>query len=269
MKRALFILVLLWFPAHARNANEPAGARAAALGNAYAAQADLWSGFHNQAGLAAVNQWQAGIYHHQAYLIPALSRSAFALAAPALGGTWALSYGRLGNRNYNENRVGLAYARSFGPNLRVGAQINYLGVSIGDVYGSSGRVAAELGVQAKVLPRLWVGAHIYNPTRAKASPDGLERIPTVGRLGIRYEVSTKVVVLAEAQKDVQNAPVARVGIEYLAFQNLFLRGGLEAGGYSNSSFGVGYKMNRISLDFAASHHSKLGFSPQLSLQAAF
>ena len=58
------LLVLLLLPAslHANNENDPAGARPAGMANAALSFTDIWSLYHNQAGLAYIDGIAAGVF---------------------------------------------------------------------------------------------------------------------------------------------------------------------------------------------------------------
>ena len=60
----------------------------------------------------------------------------------------------------------------FGENFSAGIQLDYLTTKIGEGYGNNGVVAGEFGLQAKPLKNLTIGAHIFNPSRAKIISSG-------------------------------------------------------------------------------------------------
>ena len=99
----------------------------------------------------------------------------------------AFAADRFGYDMYSESQYSLAYAMRFGDGLRAAVQMDYLGLKLGDNYGSTSAVAAEIGVQAKLTDALWIGAHLYNPNRAQlntATDAALaidERVPTLMR----------------------------------------------------------------------------------------
>ena len=132
--------ILFWFclpDVFAGDHNAPAGARSSAMGNASATQQDVWASFHNQAGLAFLKETVIGVSHEQRFMLNELSLNGAAFALPTKkNGTFALSVSYFGYKLYNEQKAGLAYAKSFGDKFSAGVQIDYLGTSIAEGYGS-------------------------------------------------------------------------------------------------------------------------------------
>ncbi|MEE4178255.1 MAG: hypothetical protein V2I46_12190 [Bacteroides sp.] len=248
--------------------NYPFGGRSAGMGNAMVAVYDFWAVSHNQAGLAHQPGPAAGFYFENRFLSREMSLGAAALALPAAGGVLGLSLSFFGYSHYHESKVGLAYARPFGEKLSVGVQLNYLHTFIEEGYGSKGILAAELGVLYELLPRLNIGVHLFNPTLAKMDVLGAERIPTILRLGMAYSFSDRVLVCLETEKDLDNKPVFRMGLDYGLTENIYLRAGIGTRPTTNA-FGFGMKLGRLQIDLASSFHQVLGYSPQASLVYAF
>ena len=130
----------------AGNNNIPLGARSAALGGASVTLSDLWSTQNNQAGLAHLDSIEVGVYAERKFMLPQLGYNAFAGAIPIKGGTFGLSYSRLGYAKYNENKIGLAFAKKLGDHISAAVQLDYLSKYIGDGYGKNGTFAAEFGI---------------------------------------------------------------------------------------------------------------------------
>ena len=258
--------------AFAGDHNAPAGARSAATGNTSATYKDVWSAFHNQAGLAFIKEPVVGISHEQRFMLSELSLNAAAFALPTKSsGTFALSVSYFGYKLYNEQKVGLAYARKFGDKVSAGVQLDYLGTSIAEGYGTKSAYTVEAGIDVLLVKDLWLGAHIYNPTKAKLSdypnPSG-EKIPSVLNLGLNYSFSEKVNIGVQTEKDLDADAIIKAGIEYHPIKQFFLRGGISNNPLL-SSFGFGLELQNFVIDIAASYHQDLGFSPHLSLSYAF
>ena len=249
------------------------GARSAAMANSSVMLADIWSGHHNQAGLASVSEISGGIYYENRFAVKELGLNAAVIALPVNlwgGSVFGLSFSYFGYSMYNDIKVGLAYAKKLGERYSVGIQFDYLRTSIGEDYGNRGTIAVEVGLQAELIDDLNIGVHIFNPTRAKAVQYEIqdvvttERIPTILRFGLSYTFSEKVILTIEAEKDVYTKPTLKAGIEYQAIKQLYLRGGVSSYPVS-SSFGFGLYLGTFTLDFAATKHQVLGYTPQISL----
>ncbi len=276
--RCLLILVCLIIPnlVIAGVDNFAIGARSAALANSSVMLSDIWSAHHNQAGLAGIEGISGGIYYENRFLVAEMGLKAGVIVFPVnLAGksVFALSFSYFGYSMYNDMKIGLAYAKKLGEKYSVGIQFDYLRTSIGEDHGNKGTVAVEVGLQAELIDNLDIGVHIFNPTRAKVVEYKIqdvvttERIPTILRFGLSYTFSEKVILTAEAEKDVYTKPSFKVGIEYRAIEQLYLRGGVSSHPVS-SSFGFGLYLGTFTLDFAATKHQILGYTPQISLSYA-
>ena len=262
----VFAFISLFFSnlLYAANDNFPVGGRQAGMGNSGVAVYDFWALSHNQAGLARQSHATGGFYFENRYLTKEMGLGAAAFAFPAASGVFGLSVTYFGYSQYHESKLGLAYARTFGDRLSAGVQLNYLYTFIGEGYGRTGNLAAELGVIYELLPRLQIGAHIFNPTRAKVATFNQERIPTIMRMGFAYSFSDRVLLSFETEKDLDREAVFRVGIEYGITETIYLRGGVGTQPTTNA-FGFGMALGNLRIDLATSFHHVLGYSPQASL----
>jgi hypothetical protein len=262
----LVFLFLIIFSTNLRAANDnfPFGGRQAGMGNAAVAVYDFWALSHNQAGLARQQYAAGGFYFENRYLTKEMGLGAAGFALPAAGGVFGLSVTYFGYSQYHESKFGLSYARSFGERLSAGVQLNYLYTFIGEGYGRAGNLAAEMGVIYELLPGLQIGAHLFNPTRARIAEFNDERIPTIMRLGFAYNFSDRVLLSFETEKDLERDAVFRLGLEYGITENIYLRGGLGTNPTTNA-FGFGMVLGNLRIDLATSFHHVLGYSPQASL----
>jgi hypothetical protein len=259
----LFAL-LFGSPVFAGNENIVGAAASNGIGGASVCVSDLWSVQNNQAGLARLKSVELGVFSERRYMLSQLSNNAAAIAMPTKQGTFALNFSRFGYSQYNESKYAFAFAKGFGANFSAGLQIDYLTMHLGDNYGDRRTFSVEAGIQARIVKGLTLGAHIYNPTRAKAASYNNERIPGIMRLGLKYDFSEKVFWSIETEKDIDHKPVFKTGIEYHVIRELFLRGG-----FSNNpmvtSFGFGLDLKKFKLDFYNSFHPQLGYTPGLSM----
>jgi hypothetical protein len=245
--------------------NISAGARSSAVANASVCYTDLWSAFNNQAGLAGIKKFTAGVYFENRFGISELGVKSFALGIPAgESAAIALSGTYFGYSLYNEKKIGLGVGKSFGK-IKAGIQIDYLSTVIAEDYGNRTSFTGEAGIIAEPIQNLLLGFHIYNPTQAKIADYADERIPVIMRLGALYKFSEKVLVSVEDEKEVDAENIVKAGIDYRIAEVLYLRAGF-ATNPALSSFGFGLKFGQFVLDAAASFHQVLGFTPHISLQ---
>lgn len=271
MKTKLFITItacLALFKVFAGNEDYPIGARSAAMGNASVSFSDMWSAHHNQAGLGFVRNFSAGVSYENRFMVKEISVRGGVAAIPVKGGTFGLCITNFGFNLYSENKYSLSFAKAFGQKFSMGIALDYLTTRIAEGYGSKGVPAAELGVIAKPLKGLTIGAHVFNPTRAKINTYNNERLPSIIRLGANYELSEKVMVAIETQKDIQYKAEFKAGLEYKPVKEFYLRLGVSTNPVL-SCFGFGINVKSIKIDFSGNYHQTLGFTPQLGLSYTF
>lgn len=252
----------------ANNDNYAIGARSAAMGNASVAMSDLWSAHHNPAGLAFMHQVTVGVNYENRFLIKELGIKSAVVAIPLKFGTVGVSIRNFGYSLYSENKYNVSFAKAFGDKFAAAFAINYLTTRIAEGYGNSASFAGEIGLQAKPTNELTIGAHLYNPTRTMLSKKAAERLPTIIRFGINYNLSKKVIFAIETEKDVSKKTVFKAGVEYAAVKELYLRMGIATNPVL-SSFGFGIHLKNFNLDLAANYHQVLGMTSQISLAYQF
>ncbi len=201
-------------------------------------------------------------------MIPELSQAAAGYIHPAVQGTMGVALNWFGNAFYHEGTAGLAYARMFGDKLAAGVMLSYRFISIGEGFGSTGTIAAEIGLICEILPGLHVGAHIDNPGRSRITAydylDHDERLPSVIRSGLAYIFSDGLQASLEVKKDIRYPARAKLGLEYAYGERIMLRTGLTTNPMTNS-FGFGLRNGNWQLDLASSYHYVLGYSPQAGI----
>lgn len=260
------VLVLFLFPvcAVAFEGAGITGSRSAAMGRVSVSLTDFWSIQNNPAGMAMQEQIAAGVYYENRFLVPELSLKSAALIVPANFGVLGLSFNQFGYSLYNENKLGLAYARSFGPLLRIGLQLDYLSTRFGGGYEGKDNVTFELGVQSEISEKVILGAFIFNPVKARLSDYTDERLPVIMRFGLTYLMSDKLIGIAEVEKNFDLDPSLRFGMEYAITETFYARAGL-ATNPGLFTFGAGLVLQNLHLDISASMHQVLGVSAQAGL----
>lgn len=260
--------ILICFVAISGNENYPVGARYSSMGNTGVMTPSLWSTSHNQAGLAFLKISEVGLHYENKFLIPELGLSSLAFALPSKkSGTFGLNYNHFGYSKYNESKIGLSYAKMFGGSFAAGVQIDYFQTHIDEEYGNKGVPVAEIGILSQPVKGLYVGAHVFNISKAKIDDYSNERIPTIFKLGLGYAFSEKTLVCIETEKDLDQKAIFKGGIEYQLLVNLYLRTGIITNPVQNT-FGVGYKMKKFKADIAFVTHPVLGLSSQISISYA-
>jgi hypothetical protein len=230
-------------------------------------QVDAFSFTGNQAALAKAQTATIGLYAEKRFLLANLNAYTLAAAIPTSLGNFAAQINYGGITNFNENKFGLAYARSLGSKVDVGLQFNYYSYRI-PTYGSASSIYAEAGAVAHVTEKVNVGLHVYNPMGAKLGKQADEKLATAYKFGLGYDASDNFFVSGEIIKEEDKAINIQAGFQYQFAKQFFAR----AGFLSESSTvyaGAGVSFSSFRVDVAGSYHPQLGLSPALLLIVNF
>ncbi len=236
-------------------------------------QGDPFSFTANQAALAAVKQLGIGLYGERRFLLKETSLYAFAAALPTSLGNFGIQVNYSGFTNFNENKIGLAYAKGLGDKLAVGIQFDYYTYHIPG-YKSASVVNFQAGAIAHLTGKLNAGIHLYSQGGRKAGRTGAamtapgEKAAGVYKLGLGYDASDNFFISSEIVKE-EDLPVNIIaGMQYHFAKQFFAR----AGFLSETSLlfaGAGIGWTNLRVDVGGSYHPQLGFSPGIMLVAGF
>lgn len=267
MKKLIFLFVfssLFISKIFADNGIYTTGAQANGIGNISSVLKGFWSVHNNQAGLAAYKNIAAGMYYENRFLIQNLGLKSLGFVFPTRSGVIGLSYSNFGFSLYNENKIGLAFSKSFGKNISAGIQLDYLNTHLSDEYSDNSAITFEAGIQTKLTDKIILGAHLFNPLNVKIDDNSNERIPAVFKLGIAYTLSNNTTCMIELEKITAQNPNIKAGMEYMIMDKAYARIGIMTNP-ATFTFGFGLKIKKMMFDIASSYHQVLGFSPKISL----
>jgi len=265
MKKIIFILFLC-FSTASLFAQLPVSGKVLAFGNSGTTQQDVNSLFYNQAGIVFAENIEISIATERRFSQAALSTYTAGAILPTKSGSFGLTLNYFGFELFNQQQVGIAYARKFAKNLSVGAQIDVHNYSIPQ-YGSRALVSFQAGVQYRLTSDFLIGAHIINPVRQEITE--LEPLPAQFKLGIAYTAAEKVDLYAELEQDLDHPLRFKSGIDYNIANVLFVRLGI-ATNPTLFTFGLGLELDAgLKIDAAASYHQILGLSPGIGVRFEF
>jgi hypothetical protein len=270
MKKKFVFLTFFYFAFYLSYSaeNYPAGARALGLSNAFVSVSDPWSTFHNQAGLARLENFSGGVFYESRFMIDELSHAATTIVAPVKAGTFGLSFSQFGKGTYKEHKVGLAFAKKLTKKLNAAIQLDYFSTRFPENENAFGFATFEAGVIYTVKENLFFGAHVFNPiANGFDLPEGNQKMPAVIRVGGHYQFPKMVLLTFETEKTLENPFLVKTGIEFSPVKNLAMRFGV-SGKPLNYTAGIGYSVGKISTDIAFSYHGNLGLTPAVSIQIA-
>jgi len=262
-----FILQLLFIQ---NSIAQSLDAKTNSLGSCGLTQTTVWSNLENQAGLVDIKQFTIGVGTENSFGIKELSTHTAVFALPVSSGVFGLNIAYTGFELYNHTKIGLAFGKRLSNNFNIGIQIDYLGMYADESTSNSNNFTFEIGAQKRLIQKLTLGIHIFNPIGVKLNE--YENLPSIFKLGLRYDANDKVAIFTESEleselESEQNAKF-KLGLEYKIIKQLQLRTGFSTNPAKNS-FGIGYTLNKMQLDIAVNRHQLLGYSPQFSISSTF
>lgn len=250
-----------------------AGGRAFAMGNAVAALSDTWAVFNNVAGLASQERVEVAVAAQQPYGLGALQTAYLGASAPLpWGGAVGVSAMRFGDKLFNEQAFGLAFAHKISM-VSVGVKASYFQRAVQDPTGVTSRTQGaflfEIGGIARLLPTLYWGMHAYNLGQARMVSDYREEyLPVVLKTGIGYHPTESLWLNIEAEKDTEQPARVKAGFEYRLAKPFYVRTGVQTQPFVNT-FGIGIRPKKLSVDYGLMIHNPLGLVHHISVSYAF
>ena len=241
----------------------PMGARSGSMANASVALEDVWSYHHNPAGLASLRAVSAGVCYENRFLLRELQSQGIAVAVPLKKGVLSIGAQLFGYEQFRSRKAGIGYSMQLSERFSAGIQVNYAGIILNESYGSRHSATAEMGILAEITENWKIGMSAYNLGRSGLADFENDRFTTLMRLGTSYELQ-KVMLLLEAEKDLDHPLRIKAGMEYEPIDKFFFRAGVAAQPIE-FSFGFGYRYKMFQLDLGSAYHQQLGWSPHFSL----
>lgn len=267
MKQLLRILILMMVT-HATTVAQTglvntAGARGVSIGYISTVLTDVNAVLGNQAGITSLEKAGFVLMAENRFLLSELSHLQCGAVWPSPWGHWGISVEQFGFTRYVEQQIGLSYARKFSAKFSAAAQFDYLRLRIPD-YGSAGFFNFEIGFLLKVLNKLDMGAHLYNPL-----PTSLTAVDTrTGSIamGLAYHPSDRASLMAEIEKDILYPPTVKAGIEYYPVPILAIRAGFQTQP-AVFTIGMGIQIGKSwAVDAGSGYDPVLGPSPVFSIR---
>lgn len=225
--------------------------------------ADAFSMIINPAALSNLKQSAAGVYSERRFLLNALSQYTVVACFQTNSGTFGLQADYFGYNNFSETQIGLGYGRSLGSKIDVGVKFNYYNLRI-PVYGNASTFHFEAGVLMHLSEKLHAGISVFNPVGGMLNKTANEKIASVYRGGLGFEVSDKFFISAEIIKEEGKHVGVNAAFQYALAKQLLLRAGINT--VNTQPFvGVGLKFGQFRVDVATAYHPQLGISPAVML----
>ena len=241
----------------------PIGARAAGLAGAAITLSDVWAIRNNVSGIASLTKPEIGIFAENRFNVAAFTTVGLQAVYPMKKfGSIGVDVSRFGDQWFNEQRLGIGFGHRLGT-VNIGIKADLLQTHIEEV-GSNRTLAISLGGQSEVVPHLIFAASVFNINQARFAEYSDERLPTVMRAGLSYQPISQVLLLTEAEKDLEYPVNFKVAIEYTILAKLILRTGI-ATATEQFSFGTGFRAKKLQFDYGFGRQTVLGNMHQLSI----
>lgn len=243
----------------------PAGARSMALSNASLTLNDHWGAFNNPGAVATLTNFSLGLYVERRFNIQELNSGAFTLVLPVKNaGVFNLNFLIFNNSViYSRQKFGLIYANRLGENFFAGISLDLIRMNI-DGYGHNLSVCGELGLIYKLNPKFDIGVHLFNPSSAKYNNLEDEKIPTIMRVGLGYQISENSLLVLEAGNGSRSDASFKGGLEYKVGNKFAFQIGFNSFPMTYS-FGIAFLTKTLIINTALEYHQVLSYTPALAI----
>ncbi len=225
---------------------------------------NVWSNMTNPSGIANSSNYQLGASYTIPYAINELSSQNISLILPTSLGHLGGYYHKFGAHSYNEQTLGISYAKSFSPILSLGFSINYIQYQVSS-NNNKGTPYSSIGMQINPLHDFTLGLSLINPenTQLEMNSESIF-LPSIYTFGIKWHNSDNLSLSYEFEKEQQHTSISKVGISYTHHNYLWIRAGI-LGQPMIYSLGLGIKLNAIVIDAGFATHPELGNTSSIGL----
>lgn len=224
---------------------------------------DAFSIISNIGALSTQKAFNTGVYGERKFMLSETGLYTTIVTVPTSSGNFALQADYFGYKAYNETQIGIAYGLLLNEKTGIGAKINYYTVRI-PTYLSISSLNFELGTIIQISEQLYTGVSVYNPLNSSLGKNTGQKIASVYKTGIGYEMSASFLAQMEVIKEKDKDVNIHAALQYKPIARLFARVGIFTG-TSSGYFGAGYLYRQLRMDISVSFHQQLGISPGLLL----
>lgn len=224
-------------------------------------KSDLWSCFHNQAGLAYNKSLTVGFNYENRYFLRELGTRSAGTVIPAGKASIGALYSHFGYTDFKRDMIGISCGMPISEKISAGIQVDWYSERSTGEYRDYQILTCEAGISVAPSENVRVGIHLFNPV-----PNSIRKVEMPSRLRIGAGVTLSSELFAGIEAELSNSGKAdiRTGFEYQAAKQVWLRGGFSSA-YSSFSFGFGFKTKPALIDIAFSTHEKLGITSSVSI----
>jgi hypothetical protein len=217
----------------------------------------------NQAGLTEIRNFAIDVSVEKRFNLDELMIYSIASAVHVKGNTIGFMMSGFGFSEYNEQKFGILYARKLNAVISAGGQLSLLRYNLSG-FESTTTAAIEMGMMVKLSNEFSWAGHIFAPGDGELQ-GGLFK-GTRLRMGVKYNPSEKVGIMADIEKRVDKFPAFMVGLVYQMNESFGVRIGVNP---RLRLFGFGFAVSfkdRYKLVTSAGMNDVIGNTPAVSMQ---
>jgi hypothetical protein len=243
------------------------------MSNAFVAIAnDVWAAYYNPAGLAGIQDYQTGFAYQKPYNYSFFTSVFGSTIIPISTkyGAAGVSFESFGVK-YKGNTLNQEYVATLShgfyllndihTSLSVGYNLKYyhmdLGESIGGIeLGSGGTFGLDVGVQASIYKRTYLGLYVYNINTPKLGVDTAQDLPRRVVIGAAYRPYSGLTTAISMNKSIGYETEIEGGFEFAIIKMLDLRLGASSNP-NRFTAGLGIKLEGFQFDYGFRTHPVL------------
>lgn len=224
------------------------------MANSAVAVTSSWASFTNQAGIARLSGFSAGLSYRYNPALPELTTQAAFANLGSSRGVFSVSYVRFGYRKYREQLIGAAYGRTLASFLDWGIKAGFLWYEADKLSGRGNAFLVETGLIFILPENVRIGIRVCNPGDMArfTAPEGFQ-VDEIYSVGISWQPDT--LFLLTLQADCLNEDYFyAAGIRYAVLPFMYAECGFRTennrfsaglgGSWRNVSAGLSYATNR-------------------------
>lgn len=265
MKRSLLLFcnLFLYSSIFGQNIHEPIATPYLGLGAYSTNHIDPFSMKGNIAVLSVLTSPSISVYGENRFLLSETNFFSSIIVLPLEIGNLAVLADYFGYKNYNESQLGLAYGKSLSKNIHLALKFSYYNFYIPQ-YIKAATINSEIGLLFNINEKVSFGINLFNPVGGYFNKIKNDKIASIFKAGIGYEISGQVLFNAGIIKEEAQHFALDLGLQYNLNKQFFIRAGTRPN-LLNSYAGAGLAWNNYRLDLNFNYNPYLGFSPGMML----
>lgn len=244
-----------------------AGAEQTAMAGCSIAHTNAFSATNSIAASASTERNILGLHYTNYFLFTEVNAVQLSLAQVLDKGTLSYRADYFGINQFNTLKLGLGYAKPFGKHIAVGLRLNYHRINLIQNQAKN-LMSFDLGMVYTMNEKIRLATSLRNPIKQKLEQTFNETLNTEFILGGSFLPNDNFYFSWEFQKDLQLPLRSAIGFSYTLHPKLITRAGISINPIMISG-GVGIQKAQLQIDVSSSWHTKLGYSPQISISYAF